>query len=202
MITTGDQAAGSPWGALLTPTERLGWIFEDRDRHRTEFAIPAPAEAAGPPEYSNHELRVLERLPGRMAHMRKAAALGALLGVVAFGRLAIGRHVGWSVGGLLVSVVLGGLLAALAWRGLVHLHLRAVRGFWDRRRTTHRNRAEVKQSAWLAQREAHDAAEAARVALMPQWREVQISPGCRRVDVELVEPHRQAVDCRHHRTVT
>lgn len=57
MITASDRAAGSPWCAPFTLTGRLGRIFKDRDRYRSESPEPAPDEASGPAETTTHALR-------------------------------------------------------------------------------------------------------------------------------------------------
>ncbi|WP_344954324.1 hypothetical protein [Actinomadura miaoliensis] len=147
--------------ALFHPDPRLGWVFRDRWWFLRPFSEPPPQQRHLP-EYLKRRVAETERLARR--RLRRTLPLG-LLGAAVLASLSA------VMGGSTTLWVLA-LLAAIPWPALTLLAVRQreqARQAYElaQHQTTGGYQAEARQ--WRERKQAHEAAEQARVNALPEW---------------------------------
>lgn len=143
---------------LFSAGERLGWQFRDRHRFWRHWIAPRPERRRGP--VVTIVLVVYAAVLLFFAVVLGAASFGEAVGPQRIGRA------DWSTIGLywlLFALLVAGFLALL--RGVPHARHALMLAHWERGR------------------DAHNAAERARVDAIDEWGAVRTLPGTRRIDV-------------------
>ena len=170
----------NPFAALLTPGERLGWIFQDRDRFRRPFGEPPPTAPAPPFELMDRLRAAQRRLAGRLL---KAGGLtfGLVVAVGCCG--AIGTifdgQPGTGFGALLLLAVAG----AAGATALVYAHYAELKHRVKTAQARSRAWYDEAHADWRRRKETFDHAEHERVERLPEWGAATPPAGTRRVDV-------------------
>jgi hypothetical protein len=170
-----------PSAMLMTPGERLGWVFRDRNVFRRGFPEPPPQSPPAPVEQIRRVEAAWVKLPGRMI-LAGGVGLGVAVGFACCGGIA------GSVDGRVASVffVLG-FLAATAATGAAML---AWLGYAGMKSTLARSQAEnhwqFQQAfaAWTLRKESFERDDWLRVDRLLEWGGARPdSENSRRVDI-------------------
>jgi hypothetical protein len=175
-----ESPAAGAQTVLLTPGERLGWVFRDRNLLRRRFPVPPPAPEPVPP----HVLRGAE-LSSQTFGRNLGRAIGGTVIALGFvgccGSLVAGTV---SNGGLALTVLLTlvGLAGAVAVLGVVLRHHRRASAV---SRVAGRKRAEYERrlAGWTVEKAAHDRGEQERCDQFPEWGAATTPEGARRIDI-------------------
>ncbi|CNF89244.1 Uncharacterised protein [Mycobacterium tuberculosis] len=163
---------------LFSPDPRVGWVFRDRWWFRTPFPDPPPQPQALP-EYPARRVAETERAARhRLSRTLPAsAALAAVLVLVAACSTAVSARL--ALGSLLLAAIAmapGGLLTWWALR-----QRQTARQAYELARQQVADGHQEQARQWHARRQAHEAAERARLDGLPEWGSAP-RPG-RRLDV-------------------
>lgn len=170
----------NPLAVLLTPGERLGWVFQDRSRFRRHFGDAPPDPPAPPVELVKRAQAAKRQLARRMV---AAGGLG-LAFVFAFGCCGVvasffdGRT-GTAFGTLTVLA----LAAAAGAIGLVRAHYASLKNEVKAAQAERQDWYDRAYADWSARKAAFERDEQLRVEQLPEWRAVPPGPGTRRVDI-------------------
>jgi hypothetical protein len=142
---------------LFSAGERLGWQFRDRHRFWQHWTMPRPERGLSP------LLKIV------LAVFGLGLVLAAfVLTLATFGDYVIARNTGqvdWMIAVWWLLLVLVAAVLFILWRGVP--------------RATHA----LMVAQWERDRDAHNAAERARVDALAEWGAVRTLPGTRRIDV-------------------
>lgn len=162
---------------LLTPGERLGWVFRDRNLFRRRFPEPPPPAPAPPPYHLVNGLQVARaRLPTRIVI---ASTISGVLACV-FGMCTlVGDQVGVVATVLTVLTLLSGGVAV----GAILLQYYQLRARVTAFQTEQQQQYAQARSTWEARRSAFEAQDHQRVEQLLEWGAAPPGPPNRRVDI-------------------
>ncbi|MEV1288636.1 hypothetical protein [Micromonospora sp. NPDC049679] len=169
-----------PAAVLLTPGERLGWIFSDRNGSRRRFGDPPPAPPTPPYDLIARAQAVKRKQPGRMITVGAVGLTTALLlGCCGVAVGLVHDRAGTALGTLTVlalAVTAGAMALVRAYYGRLKGEVKAAEA--ERRAWYDRAYAD-----WSARRAAFDRDEETRIEALPEWRAATLRPDARRVDI-------------------
>ena len=165
---------------LFSPDPRLGWVFRDRWWFLRPFPEPPPRRQALP-DYLARRVRETEQAAQNRLrrNLPASAGIGLLLLLFAACTAGGGGSATVPVGSLLLAVIAAAPGLALTWWAV--RERKAAREAYElaRRQTAKKHEEQTRQ--WQARKQAHDAAERARLDSLPEWGAAP-RPG-RRLDV-------------------
>jgi hypothetical protein len=165
-----------PRSRLLSPGERLGWVFRDRNRFRRPYGHPPPSPPAPPADLVNQLHRVRRQLPLQMVI---AGGAGILLTGV-FGCCANVFDSRALAFGVLAFLAFAGGVAGIA---LIATRYARLKSKVDAAQAERRQWYETAYQQWSAHKEAFESEDRQRVEQMLEWGAASPGPGTRRVDI-------------------
>jgi hypothetical protein len=169
---------------LFRPDSRLGWVFRDRWWFFRPFTEPPPQQQQLP-DYLARRVTETEQLAGR--RLGRTLPLSVTAGVVlllfsacAAGDYALSRTP-VPVGAFLLAVMAAAPGAGLTWFALAAR--RSARDAYELARKQNTTGYEAHVGQWRARKQAHEAAEYARLNSLPEWGAVPRPAPARRLDV-------------------
>jgi hypothetical protein len=169
---------------LFSPQPRLGWLFRDRWSFRTPFTDPPPVPQPLP-EHLHRRVAETEQL--FRARLRRAFAysMGAFLFLALVAACSASDYALGQTSAPFILFVLG-LIAAAPGSALTGLAMLQRNNARDALAAAHRESAQAYEGQsydWHARRQAHEAAEHARLNALPEWGAVPRPASVRRLDV-------------------
>lgn len=170
-----------PPSTLLTPGERLGWVFRDRNIFRRRFLHPPPVRQDVPAAVSTRARRTTQAL-GRHITLAIAATLVAVtvLGCCGGAFAASSGDSGRLVGGVLAGL---GLVAGAGVVGFLVYNNADAKAAVTRVGDAHRAEYDQQLADWQAAKQTFDSAEAARCDGLVEWGAARLGAGTQRLDV-------------------
>ncbi|MCR3738631.1 hypothetical protein BS35_001170 [Actinomadura glauciflava] len=163
---------------LFSPDPRLGWVFRDRWWFLSPFP-DAPPQQQALPDYLARRVVETDQAAQRRLNRTLPVSAGIAMILVLFAACSMSSAEGLSIGSLLLAAIALGPGALLTWWAV--RQRQSARQAHDLAQQQIISGYQEQARQWHARKQAHDAAERARLDDLPEWG-AAARPG-RRLDV-------------------
>ena len=169
---------------LFSPAPRLGWVFRDRWSFRVPFTAPPP-EPQPIPEQLPQRVAAADQLVAERRRRALPLSIAAFVLLTLFAACAATDDALSDMNAPMAAFVLALICAApgAALTGIAVLRQRAAREAYELARRQSEQTYEAQLWDWRSRKQAHEAAEHARLNGLPEWGAVPRPAPARRLDV-------------------